>query len=62
MLGVPTKDILKRGHWSKSTSFEKFYHKEMLIDDKKLQDSVFGKLRKESVTAMTFIFTPDRAY
>ena len=62
MLGVPTKDILKRGHWSKATTFEKYYHEEILIDDEKLQDSVFGKLGKESVAAMTFIFTRDRAY
>ena len=28
ILRVPTKEILKRGHWSKAITFGKFYHKE----------------------------------
>ena len=29
ILEVPTKEILKRGQWSKATTFVKFYHKEI---------------------------------
>ena len=43
-LRVPTKEILKRGHCSKAITFGKFYHKEYLIEDKRSQDSAFGKL------------------
>jgi len=28
ILGVPTKEILKRGHWSKESTFQIFYYKE----------------------------------
>ena len=48
ILEAPTKEILKRGHWSKATTFEKFYHKESLIEDKKFQDSVFGNFEERS--------------
>ena len=41
---VPTKEILKKGHWSKATAFEKFYHKLFLKSDKKFQQNVFGEL------------------
>ena len=44
ILGVPTKKIPRRGHWSKAITFEKFYNKEILIDDKQFQDNFFGKL------------------
>ena len=33
--------MLKRGDWSKATAFEKFYHKEILIDNQKFQGRVF---------------------
>ena len=38
--GVPIGEILKRGFWSQSTTFEKFYHKEILAEDPKFQASV----------------------
>ena len=28
--GVPTAEILKRGYWSRSSTFQNFYHKEIL--------------------------------
>ena len=52
MLELPTEEVRERGHWSKAVAFEKFDHKEILIDDKKFQDSVFGKLWREVVPTL----------
>ena len=62
ILGIPTKEILKSSHWSKATTFEKFYHKEILKDNKKFQDSVFAKLRRKVTPAKTSGFSWARAY
>ena len=31
--GVPTGEMLKRGFWSKESTFEKFYHKGINTED-----------------------------
>ena len=31
--GVPLKEILKRGHWSTASTFEKTYRKEVVVKD-----------------------------
>ena len=59
---VPPKEILEKGHWSKPTAFEKFYHKLFLKCDKNFQQNVFGELWREVVQERNFSFMQDRVY
>jgi len=42
--GVPMKEILKRGHWSNITTFEKYYSKEIGSDETNFQKSILSGL------------------
>jgi len=39
LVGVPIKEILKRGHWSQESTFQKFYCRE-LIDSNSFQEAI----------------------
>ena len=38
---VPTKEILKWGSWSNNSTFEKFYHREILPEGNEFQSDLF---------------------
>ena len=42
--GVSSSDILKREYWTQSSTFEKFYQKEILPEGEELQYSVLKQL------------------
>ena len=41
--GVPVKEIMKRGHWASSTTFEKYYFKEVNEGGDLFQSSILAK-------------------
>ena len=38
---MPTKEILKQDSWSNNSTFEKFYHKEILPEGNEFQSDLF---------------------
>ena len=42
--GVPIKDILKRGSWSNSSTFERFYSREILLEGSNFQACLYKGL------------------
>ena len=38
---MPTKEILKQDSWSNNSTFEKFYHKEILPEGNEFQSGLF---------------------
>ena len=46
--GVPTEEISKCGFWSKESTFEKFYHKRINIEDPHFQLSILKSFEGRS--------------
>ena len=55
--GVSSNDTIKRGNWTKTSTFEKFYQKEILPEGEEFQSNALKQLQRKVVLAMTFSLT-----
>ena len=46
--GVPTAEIIKRVYWSRSSTFEKFYHEEILPEEVDFQLTILKCFKERS--------------
>ena len=58
MTGVSLTDIVKQGHWSKASLFQKFYGKNVTEYDSNFELGILNKqLWREEIRVMTSSFT-----